>query len=88
MTITLELHCSSATLLAALRELKRQYDAMTARYPDMQMRGQISGAEAERRLFAQRVAIEAVGDLAQHVADEERAIDAFGPRADGEGGAK
>ena len=45
---------SSATLALAVRELRRQYDAMAEKYPEMQRRGMISGKEAERRLFAQK----------------------------------
>lgn len=82
MRITLDIHASSATLALAVRELRRQYDAMGERYPEMQRRGMISGKEAERRLFAQGVAVQALQEMAAAVAGEERATQAFGPRND------
>ena len=82
MRITLDIHASSATLALAVRELRRQYDAMAEKYPDMQRRGMISGKEAERRLFAQNVAVQALQEMAAAVAGEERATQAFGPRND------
>ena len=82
MRITLDIHASSATLALAVRELRRQYDAMAEKYPEMQRRGMISGKEAERRLFAQSVAVQALQEMASAVAGEERATEAFGPRGD------
>ncbi len=82
MRITLNVNASSATLALALRELKRQYDAMAEKYPQMQERGIITGKEAERRLFAQNVAVQALADLVRAVAEEERAAETFGPRGD------
>lgn len=86
MKITLDLHVSSATLGLAVKELKRQWDAMNARYPEMVIQGKIGGAESERRLFAHRVAMEAVADLQRLLYMEERATEDFGPRDDGEDG--
>ena len=82
MRITLDIHASSATLALAVRELRRQYDAMGEKYPEMQRRGMISGKEAERRLFAQGVILQALADLVRAGAEEERATEAFGPRGD------
>lgn len=84
MRIVIETYCSSATLKAARLELSRQYSAMERAYPDMVVAGKIGGAEAERRLLAQRVALEAVADLEAKVRQEEYATSAFGPAADGE----
>ena len=71
MKITIYVNASSATLRSSLRELERQWDAMSARYPDMQRRGKIAGAEAERRLHAHRVAMDAVAELARLAAEAE-----------------
>lgn len=82
MRITLDLYCSSATLKAALAELRRQKAAMEERYPGMMERGKISGAEAERRLFAHDVAVQAIDDLWQKVRDAE--LEATPPTPDDE----
>lgn len=57
---------------------------MRLRYPDMQLAGKISGAEAERRLFAQTVALEAVAALMAAARQEEYATAQFGPADDEE----
>lgn len=80
MRIVLETNCSSATLKMARVELARQYDAMKLRYPDMQLSGKISGVEAERRLLAQGVALQAIADLEARVRQEEYASSQFGPQ--------
>ena len=82
MRITLNVNASSATLMAALREAQRQKEAMDRHYDAMRERGDITGREAERRLFAQGVILQALADLARAVAEEERASAAFGPRND------
>ena len=73
MRVTLTVAASSATLLAALREARRQQAAMDRHYGAMMARGDITGAEAEKRLFAQNVIVQALADLARAVAEEERA---------------
>ena len=80
MRITLNVNASSATLMAALREAQRQKEAMDRHYDAMRERGDITGREAEKRLFAQSVILQALADLVRAVADEERATEAFGPR--------
>ncbi len=80
MRITLNVNASSATLLAALREAQRQKEAMDRHYDAMRARGDITGAEAEKRLFAQSVILQALADLVRAVAEEERAAETFGPR--------
>ena len=82
MRITLSVNASSATLMAALREAQRQKEAMDRHYDAMMARGDITGKEAETRLFAQTVILQALADLARAVADEERAADRFGPRSE------
>ena len=82
MRVTLDIHVSSDSLKAARVELARQYAAMRLRYPDMQLAGKISGAEAERRLSAQHVALEAVAALMAAARQEEYATAQFGPRGD------
>lgn len=82
MRITLDIHASSATLMLALREAQRQKEAMDRHYDAMMERGDITGREAEKRLFAQTVILQALTDLVRAVADEERASEAFGPRND------
>ena len=85
MRIILDLHVSSGTLALAERAARRQKAAMEAHYNDMVMAGKIGGAEAERRLLAQNVIVQAMSDLARLVAQEERASAMFGPGDDGEG---
>lgn len=82
MRITLNVNASSATLMAALRETQRQKEAMDRHYDAMRERGDITGKEAERRLFAQGVILQALADLVRAVAEEERAAETFGPRND------
>ena len=82
MRITLSVNASSATLMAALREAQRQKEAMDRHYDAMMARGDITGKEAEKRLFAQTVILQALADLARAVADEERAAVRFGPRSE------
>lgn len=82
MKVTIEVGASSATLMAALREAQRQKEAMDRHYDAMMARGDITGKEAEKRLFAQSVILQALADLVRAVADEERAADRFGPRGD------
>ena len=82
MRITLNVNASSATLALALREAQRQKEAMDRHFDAMRERGDITGREAERRLFAQSVILQALADLVRAVAEEERASAAFGPRND------
>ena len=84
MRVVVDLHCSSDSLKAARVELSRQYDAMELRYPEMVKSLRITGVEAERRLMAQRVALEAVAELERRVRQEEYASSQFGPADDEE----
>ena len=82
MRVWVDVRVSSASLKEARLELSRQYDAMELRYPEMVKALKITGKEAERRLMAQRVALEAVAALEARVRQEEWATAAFGPQSD------
>ena len=85
MRVWVDVRVSSASLKEARLELSRQMGAMELRYPEMVKALKITGVEAERRLMAQRVALEAVAELERRVRQEEWASSQFGP-ADEEGG--
>ena len=83
MRVWVDVRVSSASLKEARLELSRQYDAMELRYPEMVKALKITGKEAERRLMAQRVALEAVAALEARVRQEEYASSQFGPADEG-----